>query len=478
MNKRMKRAAGKGLNAGPGLSKEQGGADLFRDPEEVLDYAREAIKGTSGVSCWELYMEQERSLDIEAREARVESMTSARTMGLAVRIMTGSAVGFSFTNDFSKKSVREAVERARDAAKHMPESPYREFPSLPEKGEIAKLDVCDPGLADIPEAEKVERAMLIEKSAMDHDPRIKRVRGAEYEEQWIRVWIENSSGGRISEEFTTVSASAEAVAEENGDAQAAQGFETAHHYDRLEAPAVGGEAAGKACALLGGRSMPAGRYPAVFSSEAACGLISVAAPAACGDSVLKKRSWLAGKTGKEVASSRVTLVDDALWEDGPAAFPFDDEGVASRRTAVINRGVLEAYLFDMYYGARQGDESSGNGVRPSYLMPPGVDTTNWVLLPGGMSEGDLIKSVEHGVYIFELMGLHTADPVTGEFSLGAAGMRIEKGSLSGAVTGIAVAGVMEELFKGVEEVSDTIKFYGGTGAPAVLVGVLDVSGTE
>lgn len=222
--------------------------------------------------------------------------------------------------------------------------------------------------------------------------------------------------------------------------------------------------------------MPPGKYPAVLAPNAAAGLIAAIASAACGDAVFKRRSWLANRMGSRVASPAVTIVDDGLWQEGPGAFPFDDEGIRSTRTEVIGEGVLGSYLYDMRYGHRSGAGSTGNGMRPSYYLPPRVDTGNWMLLPGGCGEAVLIGQVEDGLYLQELMGAHTVDQVTGEFSLGACGLRILKGKTAGPVTGIAIAGTLEELLQGVEAVGDRVKFSGDAGSPAILIGKIDVSG--
>jgi PmbA protein len=216
----------------------------------------------------------------------------------------------------------------------------------------------------------------------------------------------------------------------------------------------------------------------VLGPEAAAGMISVLAPAAGADAVDKGRSWLAGMQGKKVASPAVTIVDDALWEDGPAAFPFDDEGFVARTTTVIREGKLESYLNNSYYGTKAGTGSTGNGMRSSYYLPPGVDATNWLLLPGKCSEEELIGQVSEGLLVLEILGLHTADPVTGEFSLGVSGHWIRRGRIAEPVAGATISGELSELLERVAAVADAIKYTGEAGAPAVLVEDLDVCARE
>jgi PmbA protein len=422
-----------------------------------------------------LYLEQEEELAIEAREGEVESLTSARTRGLGMRVLCGGRLGFSFTNNLSSAEMELVADRALAAARHMSDDAFPGFVPAPANG-LPELKINDTSLAAVPRSEKIKKAMMIEAAALAVDPRVKRVRGAEYQEVSSRVRIINSAGADLESLSTLVSASVEVVAEDRADAQSSYEFETVHYYDMLDVEMVGREAARRAVALLGGGSLAPGQYPVVLSPMAAAALLSVLAPAAFGDAVLKNRSWLAGRQGQAVASKLVTVVDDPLNAAGPGAQPFDDEGSVSRTTTVIAEGVLERFLYDVWYGGRAGVGSSGNGVRGSYAAPPEVSSTNWILLPGRSSESDLIGQVDDGLYVVDFMGLHTADSASGEFSLGAQGFRIVKGKLGDPVARVALAGELEEVLAGVEAVSDTVKFSGDSGSPAVLIGRLDLSG--
>jgi len=444
-------------------------------PQEALELLQRACRRQKNIDAWEIYLEEEERLTIEAREGEVESLISARVMGVAVRAVCRGRLGFSFSNDFSVKSLREAVVKASEAARLMPPSPCPEFVKPPEVP-WPDLDIADPGLGRVPEKDKVRRAMEIESSALALDPRVTRVRGAEYDEATSRVWIVNSEGLKARAETTLVSAAAEVMAEHGKDAQSASELETVHYYDKLDVAKVGRQAARQAVDLLGARPMPATRCPVVFAPETAAGLISVLAPAACGDAVTKGRSWLIAKKGRKIASQAVTIVDDGLMTEGAGAFPFDDEGTASRRVVVVREGVLENFLYDTYYGKIARTGSTGNGLRPGYYFPPVVDTTNWALLPGGATQEELVSQVDDGLLVVELLGLHTADAVSGEFSVGAVGFRIKRGGLDGPVTGITIAGTLEEMLGRIEAVAANLKFSGEAGAPAILIGNMDISG--
>jgi PmbA protein len=451
-----------------------GGGDF--DPLETLAVAESACqKGSAGG--WEVYLEDERRLTIEVREAKVESLISARAAGLGVRVLRADRMGSSYTNDFQPEAIAEAVARALTAATYLGADPHNGF-TAPPAGGWPRLEIADPTLLEIPESEKVGRAEALEASALGFAPEVARVRGAEYEEIRSRVWVVNSEGVRAAGETTLCSAALEAVAERGDLAESASELETVHFYDKLDVARVGREAARMAVRLLGARPFAGGRMPVVLCPDAAAGLLSTLAPAVFGDAVAKGRSWLSGRLGGKVASAAVTIVDDGLWAEGPGAFPFDDEGAVSRRTPVIAAGVLQGYLYDYYYGRKSGRGSSANGLRPAYFLPPMVDTTNWVLLPGKATEAELIGRVEDGLYLVEFLGLHTADPITGEFSLGASGFYLRRGRVEEPVTGIAIAGTMAEVLPRVAEVADVVKWSGDAGSPAVLIEEMDISGAE
>lgn len=448
------------------------------DLDEVVDCAQRILKGKAGVSGWDIYLEEEKRFAVEVREGQVESLISARTLGLAIRVLSKGRMGLSYTNDFFPESIAETVGRALEAARYMSEDSSFGFAGPPLSGGYPSIRIFDSSLEGIPEQDKVALAMRIEASALSFDPRVKRVRGSEYEEYISGLILVNSEGVESRAKSTLVMGSLEAVAEDKSGAQAASEFESAHHYDKLNVEDIGKGAAKKAVDLLGGRPLSGGQYPVVLSPEAASGMISVLAPSVFGDSVVKHRSWLADKLGKKIASPAVTIVDDGLWEEGPAAFSFDDEGTASGRTTVVGEGVLENFLYDIYYGNKAGRGSTGNGLRPSYSLPPAVDTTNWMLLPGSLTDEELVAQADDGLLIVELLGLHTADSVTGEFSLGACGFRIRGGKVAEPVVGIAMAGTLAELLEKVEAVGNKVKFFGSTGSPAVLIGEMDISGPE
>ena len=161
---------------------------------------------------------------------------------------------------------------------------------------------------------------------------------------------------------------------------------------------------------------------------------------------------------------------------GLASAPFDGEGVATARTVLIERGVLRGFVHNVYTARKGGTKSTGNGIRASFKSTPEVGMTNFYLAPGSKRREELIADVEDGFYVTEVMGLHTANPVSGDFSVGAAGLWTSKGEMAGPVRGVAIAGNLKDLLARVDGVADDLRWFGGKGAPTVRIRDIAVSG--
>jgi PmbA protein len=199
------------------------------------------------------------------------------------------------------------------------------------------------------------------------------------------------------------------------------------------------------------------------------------------EAVQKGRSLLAGRLGQAVASPVLTLVDDGRLLEGLASRPWDDEGVPTQRTPVIEAGVLSAFLHNSYTARRDGSaRSTGNASRGSYRSTPELGPSNLVLLPGSRTKEELLAAMGDGMLITEVHGLHTVNPVTGEFSLGINGFLVESGRPTLPVREMTVAGDLLGLLTRVSEVGSDLRFTIGSGflgAPSLLISDDAVSGS-
>jgi PmbA protein len=442
--------------------------------QEALFEVEESCRAKD-ISGWEIFLLKERSLGIEAKDEKVDSLIRAEHSGMALRIFSRNRVGFAYATDLRPASLGAMAEHAAASAREVTPDPLWEV-TPPGPDGIPDLDVVDPGINGIPEAQKIARALALEKGALSFDPRIRRVRSAEYEEFDEEVYLKNSLGLDLHGRRTLFSISLIAVAEQEEEAQTGFEFDFSYKYDKLDPEEIGALAAAKAVGLLGARPTSTGSFPVVLIPEASAELVGVLASAFSAEAVCKGRSWLKDKLGKAVFASGVNIKDSGLCLQGEGAFPFDGEGTPSQETQMVESGRLIGFLFDRYYARKMGCSSTGNCVRESIEGPPRIGPTNLYLEPGKGTTKELIKQVSSGMLVEELLGIHTADPITGEFSVGITGKRIERGQATHAVTGMAMAGTLEDFFQRVECLAGDLRFVGGFGSPGVLVGSVELSG--
>jgi PmbA protein len=205
--------------------------------------------------------------------------------------------------------------------------------------------------------------------------------------------------------------------------------------------------------------------------------LEVTAPSLTAEAVQKGKSLFANKMGQDIAASELNIIDDGHKKGAIISSPFDGEGVSTQKTILVENGILKSYLHNTYTAKKDGVSSTGNAKRGSYKSTPEVGTTNFYIDKGNITKDELIKNVEKGFYITEVMGMHTANPISGDFSVGASGIWIENGEFTKPVRGVAIAGNIKELLKSVEAVADDLTFFIGIGSPTLRIAKMTVSGS-
>lgn len=252
-------------------------------------------------------------------------------------------------------------------------------------------------------------------------------------------------------------------------------FSLARSADRLDSPEeIGTTAAKRALRRLGARKVATQRAPVVFEPRTARTLIDNIFDAVSGDTVYRNESFLAGKLGQKVAHENVTVIDDGTIPGLFGTSPFDDEGAPSRRTVVIERGVLKSYLLNSYTARKLGMRTTGNAAR-GLTGNAGVGHGNMYLEKGTSDPDDIIKSIKNGFYVTELMGFGV-NVLTGDYSRGAAGMWIENGELAYPVSEVTIASTLPEMLAGIEMIGSDLRFRGSVAAPTLKIAEMMVSG--
>jgi PmbA protein len=252
-------------------------------------------------------------------------------------------------------------------------------------------------------------------------------------------------------------------------------FCVARRFSRLESPeTVGKIASQRTLRRLGARKVKTAHVPVVLDPLVAVSMLDHIFEGVNGDSVYRGASFLAGKLGQKIAGERVNVIDDGTMPGGFGTSPFDGEGVPTRRTVVIENGVLNSYVLNTYTAKKLGLQTTGNASR-GLAGTPGIGPGNYFLQPGSKTPQQIISEIKDGLYVTEFLG-HGANLVTGDYSRGASGMWISGGELAYPVEEITVAGNLKEIFFNVTEIGNDLEFRGAMACPTIRVDGLTVGG--
>ncbi len=413
---------------------------------------------------------------VSVRRGQVENLKQAGARGAGIRVLIGKRTGSAYTSDLTPDGIRAMVSGAMEIAEITSDD---SFAGLPEDADFGKVDadlqLYFDDVETLSTEEKIRRARDAEAAALAVDSRITNSEGASFDSYTGYRVFANSRGFVNSYRTSNCSLATVPVAK-LGDAMERDYWMTAaRSASRLESPElVGTTAAKRVLRRLGARKVATQKVPVVFEARVARSLLDHVFDAVNGNSVYRKASFLAGKLGEKVASERVTIVDDGTIPVLFGSTPSDDEGVPSRRTVVVNKGVLTSYLMNTYSARRLGLKTTGNASR-GLTGAAAVGHGNFYLEPGALTAAEIIRSVPNGLYVTELIGFG-ANTVTGDYSRGAVGLWIENGELAYPVSEVTIAGTIPNLLAGIEAIGNDLEFRGSLASPTVLVGELMVSG--
>ncbi len=441
-----------------------------------VDIAETAVNKAvrAGVQMAEVFVSKSSQLNIEVRNGSVDTMKLAEDRGMGLRVFRDNRTGFAFSTDLSKRGIEEVVKQALVNCMNASEDPFLRLP--PPGPAYPELDLYDPDIKAATVEEKINLAKSMEEAARAYDSRVKVIESSTYQDGEGLVAIVNNLGMKLTYRGAYCGIYLALAAGEGEDSQTGFALDFGLQFKPLKPEAVGQEAARRAVRMLGAVPVTTRKVPVVLEPYVAVGFLGLIGPALTGEAVQKGRSLFAGKTGTRVASEKVTIIDDGALPKGIASAPFDGEGVPTSRSVLIQDGMLRGYLYNTYSAARDGVQSTGNGVRSSFKGTPEVGTTNFFIAAGNTPVEKIIGEVADGIYVTEVMGMHTANPISGDFSVGVAGLLIKDGKLASPVRGMAMGGNIIELLAGIDAVGDDLKFFGGSGAPTLRVTGITTSG--
>jgi len=444
------------------------------DPELATQVVRLAMeRGATDAECT---LAEGDEFSAQVRMRALETLKDAGSRRAGLRVLVGKRVGSAHTSDLSSAGVRQMVESALDIAAISTEDPYAGLPDASELGALSgDLRLYSDDIQSIDTAARIQAALDTEEAALSWDPRITNSEGGSFNAYSGTRVFANSRGFLGSYRTSSCSLSTTPVARQGDAMERDFWYSSARSHAKLDSPAnVGRRAAERTVRRLGARKVPTQKVPVIFDSVTARSLLGNIFEAVEGDSIYRNASFLAGKLGERVASENVTIIDDGCQPGLFGTSPFDDEGVPSRRTVVMDRGVLQSYLLNSYAARKLGLLTTGNAAR-GITGNAGVGHGNFFLEKGERSPEEMICGIRQGLYVTELIG-QGVNIVTGDYSRGAAGLWIENGEFAYPVSEITIAANLQQMLVDVEAVGSDLEFRGSVASPTLLIREMTVSG--
>ena len=446
--------------------------------DRLPEIAQAAIKQAldEGAGDAECTISEGDEFSASVRMGEVETLKEAGSRGAGLRVLIGQCMGSSYTSDLTPEGIRHMVRSAIDLASVTTEDPHAGLPDADELGSITgDLRLFSEDVAGLPAELKIDSAKRAEAAALAFDPRITNSEGGSFDSNIGGRVFANSRGFIGAYRSTYCSISAVPVAIQNGAMERDYWFTMARDFAGLEDPeSVGRIAAERAIRRLGAVKVETQRVPVIFEPRVARTLLGNLFEAVEGRSIYRQASFLAGKLGATIADERITLIDDGTIPHLFGSQPFDDEGVPTRRTPVIEKGVLKSYLLNTYTARKLGMKTTGNASR-GITGNAGIGHGNFFLEAGDKSPEEMIRGVRNGFYVTELIG-SGVNIVTGDYSRGAVGLWVRDGELAFPVSEVTIASTLQEMLNNVAEIGSDLEFRGSVSAPTIMIGEMTVAG--
>ncbi len=414
---------------------------------------------------YEVFERRKRGIRVSVKGGRREETLFMDSSFFSTRVIKGKKMLFAYSGGKRDPHLDE------NAFKYVEDIEDYSFPEPSRLPDVRALDKTI--LNDDAEEFSLNFALTMEEAAISYDKRIKSIRHAFYEEFLVEERIINSLGVDYSFKRTGCMAYIELSASQDSEEEMGYSFRIGVKREDLSPKKLGEEAARRAVSLLGSKPLKTGFYDVVFTSETSSELLSLLSSSFSGENVFKGKSKLFGKLGERVFSPHLTIVDSNM--EGVYPSPFDGEGTPGKEKIVVENGVLKGFLYDILWGKRCGMNSTGNAVRNSMKSPPTLGITNFYVKPGNKDISDFLRDAKEIFVVDELMGLHLADPITGDFSLGATGVFYKDGEPEG-VKSVTISGNLLDVFSRISIIFSNLEFFGRTGSPPLFVEGIRVTG--
>ncbi|MDP2877567.1 MAG: TldD/PmbA family protein [Holophaga sp.] len=414
----------------------------------------------------EAFVTVSRSRKAKVQNGALEDLSSSKRGGLGVRVLRDGRTGIATTSNLARIDFKDLFQQAWDLSALGDQDPWlrQAEPSgtddLPTRYD-ARIETLDG-------EQRIAMAMTLEAEARQASAKVSAVREASWADGAGATLLLTQKGVRAFDLGSSCSASIELAVQQGEDRQAAWHWDVGRYPGCIDLAAIGREAALKGERKLNPKALPSGRYPVVLHPEVAVDLLGLVAGMLSAEAVLKQRSLFGGKLGEVIASPLLTLIDDGRLANGLGSEPWDGEGLPTRCNVLLKKGVLQTYLHTLKTAAEMGCEPTGSAGRGTGSNPS-VTTFNLFPAAGKQSPEALYQMAEGGVLITEIMGLHTVNPVSGDLSVGASGLRIRDGVPCEAVDRLTFAGNLRDFLIHIAALGNDLRWYGSQAGLTILL---------
>jgi len=436
--------------------------------EELLAIAQRVAGQAQPGEQVEAFVERERETSVRVYEGEIEHLTSAQVEGVGVRVVKEGRVGFAYSGTLDEASLAEVLAEARDNVAFGTTDEWAGL-AVPDGVAPAPVELWRDALDGFATEHKVALAKELERLTVGLDPRL-RVEDANYADVLGESAVATSTGIAASGRATGCYVSVSTMADDGDETQTGFGFSVGREPADLVLAKAAGDGADRALRMLGATKPSSRKVTVVLDPFVTAQFLGVLSATLNGEAVLKGRSLCAQRMGEQVAAPIVTLVDDATNVQAFSATPLDGEGLATRRSTLIDGGVLRGFVHNSYSGRRSGTASTGNATRGGFKSTPGCGCLALSLQPGTRPQSDVIAGIDDGVLIQMVQGLHSGvNPVSGDFSTGASGLLIGGGQLGAPVREFTIGSTIQRMLQDVVEVGGDVEWLPMSAAGVSLV---------
>ena len=415
---------------------------------EIADKAQKAVKNSC--DAYEIYIEESKSIELDSRKEELNFAKEEIDCGVGIRVIKDNKVGFAFTSDMNK--IEEAAMQSIENTKLNKVDENYAFAEVEKVPEIKK--VYDKKFNDLSLDESIEFLKNTIDTTIDQGCDIT---GSGFSASEGRSLIINSNGVSIEDEGTGFGIGLSVTIQKDGQIATAYNSQSSRFFD-LDGEKLAIGVCNLAKSSLDTKPIDTNDYDVVLDYYAATGLLQTFISAFNGENVMRGRSILKDKMGMEIANPNLTIVDNPLLENGMCTSKCDGEGSVSEKTELVKDGVLNSFIYDIYTANKQGVKTTSNGLRGSYLTTPMISPTNVEFKFDEMKD---LSEIDKGVLTTSVLGAHTANPISGDFSVEASNaFKIENGELTDPINKAMISGNIFEIMKKVEGLKSEIKQYG------------------